>query len=118
MIRSDSPPAYTSALSKKLTPRSHAALKQSHARPVSSWLPKVTHDPNASTLTCSPERPSRRYSISVMRSTVSVVQETTRRSAGVLRGPLLEEGVHRLGHVAVERREDLRAVLEVDARLE
>ena len=38
---------------------------QSRARPVSSWVPNVTHEPNDSTLTCSPERPSRRYSIAM-----------------------------------------------------
>ena len=31
--------------------------------PMSSWGPKVTHEPKESTLTCSPDPPSRRYSI-------------------------------------------------------
>ena len=39
MMRSLSPAAYTSALSKKLTPRSHAAAMHSIAAFVSSWLP-------------------------------------------------------------------------------
>ena len=51
MMRSDSPPAYASALSKKLTPASLAAARQSRARPVSSWAPKLTHEPNERTLT-------------------------------------------------------------------
>ena len=60
MMRSDWPPAYTSALSKKFTPRSKAAVRQAFAKSVSSWLPKVTHDPNESALTLRPERPRRR----------------------------------------------------------
>src|SRR5580658_1733775 len=67
MMRSDSPPEYDSALSKKLTPASHAAARQSAASPSSSWGPKVTQEPNDSTLTLMPARPSRRYSISMGR---------------------------------------------------
>src|SRR5918995_6372992 len=63
MIRSDSPPAYDWALSKKLTPASYAAARQSRARPTSSWGPNDTHEPNDSTLTLRPDRPSLRYSI-------------------------------------------------------
>ena len=65
MMRSDSPPAYDSALSKKLTPASRAAAMQSEASPMSIWSPKVTHEPKDSTLTFSPERPSLRYCISI-----------------------------------------------------
>src|SRR5579872_2403334 len=65
MMRSDSPPEYDSALSKKLTPASRAAPRQSAARLSSSWGPKVTHEPKDRTLTLSPVRPSRRYSISM-----------------------------------------------------
>jgi hypothetical protein len=54
------PAAYTCALSKKLTPASHAAAMHSRAAPPSSWLPYVTHEPNDSSLTFSPERPSLR----------------------------------------------------------
>ena len=60
MISSLLPAAYTSALSKKFTPGSHAAAMHSRAAPVSSWLPYVTHEPNESSLTLRPERPSRR----------------------------------------------------------
>src|SRR6478752_4959925 len=63
MIRSDSPPAYASALSKKLTPASRATDRQSRARLVSSWPPKVTQEPKDRTLICKPVRPIRRYSI-------------------------------------------------------
>jgi hypothetical protein len=51
MIRSDSPPAYTSALSKKLTPASLAICRHSAARSRSTWDPKVTQEPNERTLT-------------------------------------------------------------------
>ncbi len=60
MISSLLPAAYTSALSKKFTPRSHAAAMHSRAAPVSSWFPYVTHEPNESSLTLRPQRPSRR----------------------------------------------------------
>jgi hypothetical protein len=60
MIVSLSPRAYTSALSKKLTPRSHAAAMQSRAAFTSSWLPYVTHEPKDSSLTLRPLRPNRR----------------------------------------------------------
>ncbi len=46
-------------------PGSRAAARQSRARPVSSWLPKVTHEPNESTLTLRPVRPRRRYAMSM-----------------------------------------------------
>ena len=59
MISSLLPAAYTSALSKKFTPASQAAAMHSRAAPVSSWLPYVTHEPNESSLTLRPERPSR-----------------------------------------------------------
>src|ERR1700722_12338775 len=38
---------------------------QSTARPTSIWGPNVTQEPNERTLTFSPERPSRRYSMSM-----------------------------------------------------
>src|SRR5690242_18841900 len=63
MIRSDSPPAYDSALSKKLTPASYAAFMHSDASPTPNWSPNVTHEPSDSTLTWRPARPSRRYSM-------------------------------------------------------
>jgi hypothetical protein len=66
MMRSDSPPAYASALSKKFTPTWYAASMHSIARSTSSWLLKVTQDPKDSTLTFSPEPPRRRYSISMV----------------------------------------------------
>ena len=66
MIASLLPPAYTSALSKKLHPASWAACMQSSARLSSSWVSNVTQLPNDSTLTLMPVRPSRRYSISVV----------------------------------------------------
>ena len=83
MIRSDSPPAYTSALSKKLTPASRAAVKQSRARLVSSWFPNVTHDPKESALTRRPERPRRRYSIVVVvPSAIAVISWVRREFSG------------------------------------
>src|SRR3546814_1339170 len=63
MIRSDSPIAYASALSKKFTPASWAASMQSRALPTSSWLPKLTQEPNDSTLTWRPDLPNRRCSM-------------------------------------------------------
>ncbi len=39
---------------------------QSRARLSSSWLPYVTHEPNDSSLTLRPERPSRLYCIVVI----------------------------------------------------
>src|SRR5262245_62083222 len=65
MICSLLPPAYDSALSKKFTPASRAAVRQALARLESSWFPNVTQLPNDSTLTFSPQRPKRRYSIVV-----------------------------------------------------
>src|SRR5579863_4383770 len=79
MIRSDSPPEYASALSKKLTPASPAASMHSTASPVSSCGPKVTHEPNDSTLTLRPVRPSRRYSISIVQPLSSVGAEARHR---------------------------------------
>src|SRR6056297_158253 len=63
MIVSLLPPAYASALSKKLQPASPAAAMQSRARLLSSWVSKVTQLPNDSTLTLSPVLPRRRYSM-------------------------------------------------------
>ena len=65
MILSDSPSAYTSALSKKLTPASYAAAMHSFAGLSSSWKWNVTHDPYDSALTCRPEFPRRRYCMSI-----------------------------------------------------
>ena len=59
MMDSDSPPAYTSALSKKLTPPSLAAASWSLARPTSTWLPKVTQEPKLNCETWRPEDPRR-----------------------------------------------------------
>jgi hypothetical protein len=70
MIRSDSPPAYASALSKNVMPPSHAAAMQSRALPVSSWVPKDTHDPKERRLTFRPERPRRRCGMSLMPRTL------------------------------------------------
>ena len=61
MIRSDSPPAYASALSKKLTPASSRGRQAVAARLGVELVPNVTHEPNDRTLTCRPVRPSRRY---------------------------------------------------------
>src|SRR3954470_19315472 len=80
MIRSDSPPAYASALSKKFTPLSHAAAMQSRARPVSSCAPNDTHEPNDNTLTLRPDRPSLRYSMSIRR--LSLIPLIVCRPAG------------------------------------
>src|SRR5665213_584155 len=66
MIRSDSPPAYASALSKKFTPASYAAARQSSARLPASCGPNVTQDPKDRTLTFRPVPPRRRYSISMV----------------------------------------------------
>src|SRR5262245_14109250 len=63
MMRSDSPPAYDSALSKKLTPALRAASRHSIAVSRPSWAPNDTHEPNESTLTWRPLRPRRRYSM-------------------------------------------------------
>src|SRR5437762_2313658 len=63
MTRSDSPPSYDSALSKKFTPASYAACRQSVASATPTLPPNVTHEPSDSTLSCKPERPSRRYSM-------------------------------------------------------
>ena len=63
MIASLSPPAYASALSKKLHPASCAACMHSSASVSSSWVSNVTQLPNDSTLTLMPARPSRRYSM-------------------------------------------------------
>src|ERR1035437_628661 len=67
MIVSERPPAYTSALSKKLTPASYAAARQSLALSPASWGPKLTHEPKERTLTLRPDRPRRRYCISMPR---------------------------------------------------
>ncbi len=63
MIDSLLPPAYASALSKKLHPASPAAAMQSTASEVSSCVSNVTQLPNDNTLTLRPLLPSRRYSI-------------------------------------------------------
>src|SRR5579875_1500977 len=63
MIASDLPAAYDSALSKKFTPASRAAVMHAMARSSSSWGPKVTQEPSESTLTLRPAWPSRRYCI-------------------------------------------------------
>src|SRR5262245_47925308 len=70
MIRSLSPPAYASALSKKFMPPWYAASRHSTAAPVSSWAPNDTHDPNDRTLTWRPDRPNRRYCMSAMPPTL------------------------------------------------
>ena len=72
MIVSLLPPAYTSALSKKLQPASWAACMHSSARFVSSCVSNVTQLPKLSTLTLMPERPSRRYSICLFGIAMSV----------------------------------------------
>ena len=51
MIASLCPPAYASALSKKLHPASYAACMHSSASLSSSWVSNVTQLPNDSTLT-------------------------------------------------------------------
>lgn len=63
MIASLRPPAYASALSKKLHPESCAACMHSIAARVASCVSNVTQLPNPSTLTLTPELPSLRYSI-------------------------------------------------------
>ena len=63
MIASLLPPAYASALSKKLQPASSAACMHSSASVSSSWVSNVTQLPNDRTLSLMPVRPSRRYSI-------------------------------------------------------
>src|ERR1035441_6297247 len=67
MIVSDLPPAYTSALSKKLMPASYAAARQSRAVWPASCGPKLTQEPNERALTFRPERPRRRYCMSIAR---------------------------------------------------
>jgi hypothetical protein len=57
MISSDLPLAYASALSKKFTPASCAAAIISMALLISTWLWKVTQEPNESALTRRPDRP-------------------------------------------------------------
>src|SRR5690606_28480161 len=68
-----SPSAYDSALAKKLTPASYATARQSRACAPASWGPKLTHEPNDSTLTLRPDRPSRRYVIPLEGATRSWV---------------------------------------------
>ncbi len=71
MMVSDWPPEYTSALSKKLTPPSYAAARQSRAVRPASWGPKLTHEPNDSTLSLRPEPPSRLYCMFIARGYAS-----------------------------------------------
>ncbi len=66
MIASLSPPAYASALSKKLQPASWAACMHSSAMSSFSWLSNVTQLPKEMTDTWRPLRPSRRYFIFVV----------------------------------------------------
>src|SRR5438445_13247533 len=63
MTRSDSPPAYDSALSKKLMPASYAVAMHARASATPICPLNDTHDPNDSTLTFRPARPNRRYSM-------------------------------------------------------
>src|ERR1700730_6504817 len=57
MMLCDSPPAYTSALSKKWKPESYAAASTSRALVPASWGPKLTQEPKEKTLTRTPARP-------------------------------------------------------------
>ena len=92
MIVSLLPPAYASALSKKLQPASPAAAMHSSARSVSSWVSNVTQLPNDSTLTLRPVLPSRRYSIFGLTLGVAMAADHTRRRPGRHRraGPTLQ----------------------------
>src|SRR4051812_16693749 len=84
MIRSDSPPAYDSALSKKLTPASRAAARQSRAMPVSSCVPNDTHEPKDRTLTCRPDRPRYRCSIAMAAEPTAARRDPARYVASVV----------------------------------
>jgi len=64
MTFSDSPSAYPSAQSKKLTPQSYAAFMHSYVPSRSTCPPYVSHPPSEMADTCSPDRPRKRYSIS------------------------------------------------------
>ncbi len=65
--RSASPWPYTSAVSKKLTPASYALPRHAFDVFWSTVPPYVSHEPSPTELTRRPERPMRRYSISIPR---------------------------------------------------